>query len=162
MFFRWNGKWPLLPFSISSIALATAKYAELDLGDKFDTSNGVSTYQCLLDLAPSKTISDMKAYVPEIRYYDQREQVLSRKNNYPHQDIERRIISLRFQRTKTVEGFSFYEQMLNKREQETICNKDWYITVFTDGTVDSFISDTKDPRAKEEYQTHLAKVYQKK
>ena len=124
--------------------------------------NGVSTYQCLLDLAPSKTISDMKAYVPEIRYYDQREQVLSRKNNYPHQDIERRIISLRFQRTKTVEGFSFYEQMLNKREQETICNKDWYITVFTDGTVDSFISDTKDPRAKEEYQTHLAKVYQKK
>lgn len=124
--------------------------------------NGVSTYQCLLDLAPSKTISDMKAYVPEIRYYDQREQVLSRKNNYPHQDIERRIISLRFQRTKTVEGFSFYEQMLNKREQETICNKDWYITVFTDGTVDSFISDTKDHRAKEEYQTHLAKVYQKK
>ena len=124
--------------------------------------NGVSTYQCLLDLAPSKTISDMKAYVPEIRYYDQREQVLSRKNNYPHQDIERRIISLRFQRTKTVEGFSFYEQMLNKREQETICNKDWYITVFTDGTVDSFISDTKDPRAKEEYQTHIAKVYQKK
>lgn len=124
--------------------------------------NGVSTYQCLLDLAPSKTISDMKAYVPEIRYYDQREQVLSRKNNYPQQDIERRIISLRFQRTKTVEGFSFYEQMLNKREQETICNKDWYITVFTDGTVDSFISDTKDPRAKEEYQTHLAKVYQKK
>lgn len=124
--------------------------------------NGVSTYQCLLDLAPSKTIHDMKAYIPEKRYYDQREAILSRKNNYPVQDIERRIISLRYQRTKTQEGYTFYEQMLNKHEQETICNKDWYITLFTDGTVDSFLSDTKDPRAKEEYQTQLARVYQKK
>lgn len=51
--------------------------------------------------------------------------------------------------------------MSKHHELQTICNKDWYITLFTDGTIDSFLSDTQDPRAKEEFQQELVKIYKK-
>ena len=123
--------------------------------------NGISNYQCLLDLKPGKTIYDIKPFCPTKRYFDKREAILSRKDNYPNQEIERRLISLRFQRSQTEEGFSFYQEIFNHHEQETTCNKDWYVTLFTDGTIDSFISNTDDERAKKEYENQL-KIYQKK
>ena len=141
----------VLPFLVSPI---------IENGNNY--YNGISNYQCLLDLASSKTINQMKLYRPEKRYFDQRDSILIRQRNYPDPTIEKRIISLRYQRSQTDEGFSFYKKITNHQEQATICNKDWYVTLFTDGTIDSFIADTKDPRAKEEYQQCLAKVYQKK
>ena len=107
-----------------------------------------------------KNISDIKLYIPEQWYFDEREQILTTHNNYFDPKVEKRMISLRFQRSQTEEGFSFYRELANRRELQTICNKDWYITLFTDGTIDSFLSNTKDPRAKEEFQSELAKVYQ--
>lgn len=141
----------VLPFLVSPI---------LENGNNY--YNGISNYQCLLDIAPGKTISDIKLYIPENRYYDRREPVLTTNNNYFDPRIEKRIISLRFQRSQTSEGFTFYQEMAKHREKQTTCNKDWYITLFTDGTIDSFLSDTKDPRAKEEYQQELVKIYRKK
>ena len=38
----------------------------------------------------------------------------------PPKENEKRIISLRYQRAKTTEGFSFYGTMLNKQEIEEI------------------------------------------
>ena len=140
----------MLPFLVSPILENSSNYY-----------NGISSYQCLLDLAPTKTTYDMKAYEPQKRYFDEREEILSRKRNSINMDLERRIISLRYQRTKSEGGFSFYETLLGHQEEETICNKDWYITLFTDGTIDSYISETTDPRAKEEYDRELGKVYKK-
>ncbi len=122
--------------------------------------NGISNYQCLLDLAPTKSIYDIKPFIPTQRYFDAREEILSRKNNYPNQEIERRLIALRYQRCQTEEGFSFYHEISNHREYETTCNKDWYVTLFTDGEIDSFITNTDDERAHREYQNQL-KIYQK-
>lgn len=141
----------ILPFLVSPI---------LENGNNY--YNGISSYQCLLDIAPGKNISDIKPYIPEKRYYDTREQVLTTNKFSFNPDIEKRIIALRFQRSQTSEGFSFYHEMSKHHELQTICNKDWYITLFTDGTIDSFISDTDDPRAKDEFKRELAKVYQKK
>lgn len=145
---NYNNK--ILPFLVSPI---------LENGNNY--YNGISSYQCLLDTAENKTISDIKLYHPERRYYDKREEILTNDNGF-NPDVEKRVISLRFQRSKTSEGFSFYQEMAKHRELQTICNKDWYITLFTDGTVDSFLSDTQDPRAEEEYKKTLAKVYQKR
>lgn len=140
----------ILPFLVSPI---------LENGNNY--YNGISSYQCLSDIAPGKNISDIKPYIPEKRYYDTREQVLTTNKFSFNPDIEKRIIALRFQRSQTSEGFSFYNEMSKHHELQTICNKDWYITLFTDGTIDSFISDTQDPRAKEEFQQELVKIYKK-
>ena len=140
----------ILPFLVGPIIENSSNYY-----------NGISNYQCLLNLAPRKTIYDMKAYEPQKRYFDKRSPILARKRNCPEQEIERRIISLRYQRSQTEEGFSFYEKMFNHQELETICNKDWYITLYTDNTIDSFLAETKDPRAQEEYSEELAKVYKR-
>lgn len=141
----------ILPFLVNPI---------LENGNNY--YNGISSYQCLLDTAQNKTIYDIKLYSPKHRYFDERENILVKSSNDFNPNIEKRIIALRYQRTKTNDGFSFYQQIGSHHELQTICNKDWYITEFTDGTVDSFISDTKDPRAKEEFQKELEKVYQKK
>ncbi|MBO5121008.1 MAG: hypothetical protein J6C28_04945 [Bacilli bacterium] len=140
----------ILPFLVSPI---------LENGNNY--YNGISNYQCLLDTAPEKNISDIKLYIPEKRYFDKRELVLATNKFSFNPDIEKRIISLRFQRSQTSEGFTFYQEMAKHQEQQTICNKDWYITLFTDGTIDSFLSDTQDPRAKEEFQQELVKIYKK-
>ena len=140
----------MLPFLVSPI---------LENGNNY--YNGISNYQCLLDTAPGKRSSDIKIYIPENRYYDSREQILSTNNGNFDPTIEQRVIAMRFQRSQTSEGLTFYEKMANHHEQQTICNKDWYITVFTDGTIDSFLSDTKDPRAKEEFEQELVKIYKK-
>lgn len=145
---NYNNK--MLPFLVSPILKNSSNYY-----------NGISSYQCLMDLLPGKTTSDIKLYTPESRYCDEREKIMT-SNNCFNPELEKRIIALRFQRSQTSEGFSFYQEMSKHRELQTICNKDWYITEFTDGTVDSYISDTEDPRAKEEYKKELAKVYQKR
>jgi len=54
-------------------------------------------------------------------------------------------------------NFSFYQQLSNCTEVYTCCNKDWYITVFKDGAIDSFVLDS-DEQAKNEYDTELEKI----
>lgn len=127
--------------------------------------NGIYNYQCLLDISKGKSLNDIKLYIPSIRYYDKREQVLRRiKGKYTsdntYMEIEKRLIyfrGIRFLKMNDMERLSLYENLLSHNEIYTCCNKDWYITLFDDGEVDGFIVDD-DERAKEEYMEELSRI----
>ena len=120
--------------------------------------NGIDNYQCLLDLYQDKEIGDIKLYKPDIRYLDEREPIFKREvsdfndvDNY--RKVERRLIVLRFQ--KFLHDYQLnYNWLLEKQEICTYCNTDWFITLFDDGEINSFIS-SKDKRANEEYNQNL-------
>lgn len=150
---RYNNQ--VLPFLIRPILENDGNYY-----------NGIYNYQCLLDLKEGKTTRDIKLYTPSIRYYDNREPILRRlRNNYDESDdymeIEKRLIALRFSRMQKSHNLDFYQTLINHNELYTCCNRDWYITLFDDGTVDSFITDTSNEKAATEYNQELSKVYQK-
>lgn len=78
-------------------------------------------------------------------------------NNY--REIEKRLIALLFLKSQKEGNYYFYNKLLNHRELYTCCSKDWYITLFDDGTTDGFVVDS-DERAKEEYDLELARIKQ--
>lgn len=129
--------------------------------------NGIYNYQCLLDLCEGKSLSDIKLYIPTVRYLDKRENILRRYNriysdNYSKIDdnyrkIEERLRALRYLRSQKEGSFEFYNTLFNHSEIYTCCNKDWYITLFDDGTIDGFVVDD-DERAMEEYNIEMEKI----
>ncbi|MBE6154813.1 MAG: hypothetical protein E7163_04505 [Firmicutes bacterium] len=123
--------------------------------------NGIYNYQCLLDISEGKSLEDIRLYIPEVIYYDKREPILRRKkNSYDnYMEIEKRLMTLRYYRSQKEKSFHFYLTLTNRKEIYTTCNKDWYITLFDDGTIDSFILEY-DERAKEEYDGELIKIQQ--
>lgn len=140
----------ILPFLINPILENSGNYY-----------NGIYNYQCLLDLSDGKTLKDIKLYIPTIRYLDEREPILRRKRHeYKEKDdymeIEKRLIALRFLRMKDNIDFKYYQMLANKSELCTSCGKDWYLTLFDDGSIDGFILEG-DERAKEEYNRELDK-----
>lgn len=144
----------ILPFLINPI---------LDSNNTF--YNGIYNYQCLLDISEGKSLNDIKIYIPSIRYLDKREDILRRiKGEYTsdntYMEIEKRLIyfrGLRFFKMDNIEKYSLYEKLLSHNEVYTVCNKDWYITLFDDGEIDGFLLDY-DERAKEEYDGELANI----
>lgn len=126
--------------------------------------NGIDNYQCLLDITKGKSLQDIKLYEPTMRYFDRRSPILRRTCNMRNLDddymeVEKRLISLRFLRVQNTMGFEFYQNLLKHKELYSCCNRDWYITLFDDGTIDSFIL-TNDERAKAEYDSELEKIQQ--
>lgn len=145
----------VLPFLVSPILENSNNYY-----------NGIYNYQCLLDISEGKTLHDIKLYTPDTRYFDQREPILRRtKHSYEegddYREIEKRLMTLRFARLQSNHNPDFYQTLITNSELYTCCNNDWYITLFEDGTIDGFISNSNDNRAKDEYNTELAKIYQK-
>ena len=55
---------------------------------------------------------------------------------------------------------NFYKKLLQQEEIYTTCNKDWYITLFDDGTIDSFILED-DERANAEYNKEIDTIQEK-
>jgi len=142
-----------LPFLINPILDGNGNYY-----------NGIYNYQCLLDLYNGKRLNDIKLYIPMVRYLDKRESVLRRYgHNYDlnYRKMEKRLSALRFTRMQKEGNLDFYTQLFERREVYACCNKDWYLILFDDGTVDGFISGD-DERAKEEYNVEFAKIQQKK
>lgn len=141
----------ILPFLVNPI---------LDINGNY--YNGIYNYQCLLDLYDGRSLSDIKLYIPSIKYLDKRDSVLRRYNSIydnNYREIEKRLIALRFLRSQKEGNYQFYNKLSNHREVYTCCNKDWYITLFDDGTTDGFVANI-DERAKEEYDLELAKIQQ--
>ena len=146
----------ILPFLVNPILDGTGNYY-----------NGIYNYQCLLDLCCDKSLKDIRLYIPMVRYLDKRESVLGRYNhiyngNYSKIDdnytkIEKRLMALRYLRSQKEGSFEFYSTLLNHREIYTCCNKDWYLILFDDGTIDGFIA-SDDERAKEEYEKELIEI----
>lgn len=128
--------------------------------------NGIFNYQCLLELAPGKSINDIKLEIPQIRYYDEIDKVMKRYAKCYDKDysiIEKNLISLRFRRVKIEDSYEFYSKLskINQREIYTCCHKDFYITLYDQGYIDTFI-DTNDKRVRNIYEEELNKTYELK
>lgn len=138
----------ILPFLVSPILDNSCNYY-----------NGIYNYQCLLDIKEGCSLYDIKLYIPEFRYYDKRDKILYRMkgdyNNY--MEIEKRLIAQRFWRMKQEGSFDFYQRMYNHNEIYTCCNKDWYITLYDDMEIDSFIIDGNEI-ARCEYDNEMDKI----
>lgn len=144
----------ILPFLISPI---------IDNAQNF--YNGISNYQCLWDLKEGKSIKDIKLFVPLSSYCDKRNKVCE----YYYDDekgldyqIERtrKVDSLRFWKLKdksSEEMSEFFDNLIEKEELVTYCTDDWYIVLYKDGYIDSFIS-SNDKRAYEEYEEYMRKI----
>lgn len=139
----------ILPFLVNPI-----------LDDSGNYYNGIYNYQCLLDLCDGKSLSDMKLYIPSVRYFDKRERVLSRFNhgyNEDYMEIEKRLISLRSLRFQEEKNYNFYLKLNSLNEAYVACNKDFYIILFEDGTIDGYIYGD-DERARLEYDIEYEKI----
>lgn len=137
---RYNNQ--LLPFLVSPILE--------NLGDYY---NGIYNYQCLLNLREHCDIKSMKTYIPTMRYLDKRPSIIRRIDGHYKEDyfvIEKIIIGLRFQKMEKEGLESVRNSLMHTGEVYCACNKDWYIVLYQDGTIDSFI-DSCDSRAWEEY-----------
>ena len=129
------------------------------------TYNGICNYQGLLDIKEGKRLSDIELFIPTKFYPEKKEQVYNRYYDMPHdsaeyREIEKILISLRFARFRTGnkdEINNFYFNLSSKREVYTVCTSDWYITVYQDGTMDSFIK-SSNPRVIEQYNSELGKI----
>ena len=145
----------VLPFLIGPISDSNQHY------------NGIYNYQGLLCLKDGKSLGDIKLFTPEKFYYD-KSIIYSRNGNDSHRDInyqhiEKILVSLRFEKYKKSpeEISSIYMNLLRKKEAYTICSKDWYITMFEDGTYDSFNKSTS-KNVIDEFNSQLKKVSTKK
>ena len=147
---RYNNQ--ILPFLINPI-----------LDDRNNYYNGIDNYQCLLDLYGDKNINDIRLYIPSIRYYDKRNTILRRGINieydsFIYREIEKRLISFRYLRMKDRNiDFEYYQRLLSHREIYTCCNKDFYIILFDDGCIDSYIF-TDNEIATQEYKRELENI----
>ena len=125
--------------------------------------NGISNYQCLISLTPGKNLNDIHLYEPEISYYDERTMILRRTDNdfdsKTWHQIEKRLIALRYLKFKE-NNRDFYANFVGKQELYVACNKDWYIILFDDHSLDTFIMST-DERAKTEYAAEMDLINKK-
>ena len=132
------------------------------MDDEHKDYDAIYTCQGLLSLQEGKSKEDIKAYTPTKYYYDDSTIYRRDINNYgsEYRKVEKILQSLRFARFKTGnkdEIRKFYLELPIKREIYTLCTLDWYITVYHDGTIDSFINSTN-PREIEKYNLELEKA----
>ena len=126
--------------------------------------NGVSNYQGLLDLKEGKTLEDIKLFVPSKFYFDKNSKIYRRDestslSSTDYRYIEKILISLRYARFKddSTEAISYYQELTKKHELYTICTLNWFITVFQDGFIDTYIN-SDNPEVIEEYNIELKKI----
>ena len=144
----------LLPFIINPI-----------LNNNHQYYNGIENYQALLDLKEGKSINDIKLYIPNKLYYENSNHIYRRdeftvSNSANYRKIEKILISLRYARFNTMpkeELICHYSELSSKKEICTICTLHWFIMVFEDGTIDSFIN-TDNPEIVSEYNSELEKI----
>ena len=141
----------ILPFIVNPI-----------LDNKGNYYNGIYNYQCLLDLDDGKSLNDIKLGIPSKRYLDNREEILRRNRGMydeKYREIEKRLIALRYLRINQEGNYDFYETLFNHKEIYICCNIDWYIILFDNYEIDSFLVNNGDERAICEYNRELQEVY---
>lgn len=142
----------ILPFLINPI-----------LENKNNFYNGIYNYQCLLDIYEGKSLSDIKLYKPDVKYLDKRDKILRRNHldlNFSDSEFfefEKRIVSLNYLRSQIEGNFKFFLNSYGHSEVYESCNKDWYIKVFDDLEIDSFLIED-DERARIEYENELTYI----
>lgn len=148
----------ILPFIINPIINSNSSFY-----------NGIDNYQGLLSLKEGKNIKDIKLFIPDIKYYDNSDIIYKRDISTFHQNsdynqIEKILISLRYARFKITPReklIYYYSDLLKKHEIYTECTYNWFIMLFEDGTIDSFIN-TDNPEINREYSKRLELIKNKK
>lgn len=147
----------ILPFIINPI---------VDNGHQFYT--GIDNYQGLLDIKEGKKINDIKLFVPNKFYYERDNQIYRRDkstscDSVNYREIEKILISLRYARFKVIpkeELIYYYSELAKKTEAYTICTLYWFIMIFQDGSIDTYIN-SDNPEIIEEYSLELEKIKNK-
>ena len=118
--------------------------------------------QSILVMNKQATLKDLKHYVPRTEYLDKREEILHWQEgndyNYDYNLIAKRLATISFKANTQLRRIQ--AQSVHK-EKEIYCNKDWYLIVFKDGTIEGTYLDY-DFRAKEEYNAILEEIQKKK
>ncbi|MBR4231154.1 MAG: hypothetical protein IKR74_03235 [Bacilli bacterium] len=143
-----------LPFIINPI---------LDNNHQF--YNGIENYQGLLSLKDGKSINDIRLFEPDARYHEVNNTIYRRNKSTPinsaiYGKIEKILISLRYAKFKVTteeEMARYYNDLLSKSELYTICTLNWFIMVFQDGTIDTFVN-SDDPIVLKHYYSELLNV----
>ncbi len=127
--------------------------------------NGIANYQGLLSLKEGKSFSDIKLFIPETKYLDNDITIYRRyiniyDNEYEYREVEKILILLRLARFKQIPKTDltrYYNELTRRQELYTICTYDWFITVFQDGSIDTFIN-SQNPEIVKTYNSELQKV----
>ena len=142
----------ILPFIINPILINNQYY------------NGVSNYQGLLDLKKGKTLEDIKLFIPSKFYFDENNKIYRRNestslSSTDYRYIEKILISLRYARFKddSMGSLTYYQELTKKHELYTVCTLNWFITVFQDGFIDTYIN-SDNPEVIEKYNIELKKI----
>ena len=143
----------ILPFIINPV-----------LEDNHQFYNGVANYQGLLYLKDNKNLKDIKLFVPN-KFYSDNNKIYKRskntnRNSIEYREIEKILVSLRFARSKKIskaEMIYYYSDLMKKNEDYTICTLDWFIMVFDDGSIDTFIN-SENSEVISEYEKELEKT----
>ena len=102
----------------------------------------------------------VKLYEPIKMYKDNTDIFEKTQLNKPgtinYNSVEKTLISLRFLRFKQGDS-NIYNNLIHNNEIYTICSNNWYITLFDNGEVDSFIA-TDDKVIMDEYEKELKKI----
>ncbi len=144
----------ILPFIINPI-----------LNNNHQYYNGIDNYQGLLNLKEGKTVNDIKLFIPDKFYFDKNNRVYERdkftsSSSINYREIEKILISLRYARfliSSDEELLGYYRKLLNKKEKYTICTLNWFISIFDDDSVDSYIN-SDNPEIIEEYNLEMKKI----
>ncbi len=141
----------ILPFIINPI-----------LNENFHFYNGIYNYQALLNLKEGKTLNDIKLFIPNKFYNDNNKKYVRNLSNQTIKspEMEKILISLRYARFKTKpidDSINYYNNLIDKKEIYTICTVDWYITIYEDNTIDTYIN-SKNPEVIKEYNQELNKI----
>lgn len=148
----------ILPFLIKPILESNTQYY-----------NGIANYQALLSLKEGKRVNDIKLFIPDVIYNDNSITIYRRDKNtddgsFEYREIEKILMSLRFARFKDVpreQMMHYYESLQRRKELYTICTYDWFITVFEDGSIETFIN-SSDPDISKIYYDELTKISDRK
>ena len=142
-----------------SFRISPVKSMKEDLEFYYD---GFHFPQSVLVMNNQASLHDIKLYTPLNEYFDKREEILHWKiessQNYLYNRIQKHLAVISFE--AEVQLKRIIAQSSHK-EKEIYCNKDWYIIVFEDGTIESACLDY-DFRSKEEYGTILEEIQKKK
>ena len=142
-----------------SFRLSPVKSMKEDLEVYYD---GFHFPQSVLVMNNQATLHDIKLYPPLNEYFDKREEILhwqvESSQNYLYNRIQKRLAVISFKAGVQLKRIIAHS---SHKEKEIYCNKDWYIIVFEDGTIESACLDY-DFRAKEEYSIILKQIQKKK
>ncbi len=142
-------------FNSDVLSFRVSPFFEGNLFQEF--YNGFQFPQCLVSKKSNISFHEIKLFDANQKYFDDREEVICLKSDdygFKRNLVQQRIMAISYFAGTQKRRLEMQSSHVVK---EIYCNKDWYLIVFADGTLDGAYL-KNDFRAKEEYELFLEKV----